>query len=74
MNTALIQLFAKTGPFGGAVIFSDSISSIQSVATFHAPPSKMVTEIHSPIKFFKHVQKNIKFQCMVSTVVLQVMK
>jgi ribonuclease HI len=62
VNTALIQLFGRNGSSENAVIFSDSISAIQTIAEFDTLPSKRVTEIHSSIKLFKDLQKNIKFQ------------
>jgi hypothetical protein len=46
MNTALIPLFGGIGSFEKDVIFSDSISAIQSVVKFDALPSKNITKIH----------------------------
>jgi hypothetical protein len=66
MNTALIQLFGRNWSSENAVIFSDSISAIESTEKSDTLPSKRVTEIHSSIKFFKGHQKNIKFQWLPS--------
>jgi hypothetical protein len=60
-NTALVQLFGITGYFKKAIIFSDSISVIQSVAKFDVLPSKSITEMHSFIKLLKGLQKDIMF-------------
>jgi hypothetical protein len=46
MNTALAQLFSRTGSFIKAVIFSDSTAATLSIAKFVALPSKRLTEIH----------------------------
>jgi ribonuclease HI len=62
MNTALMQLFGRTGSFEKAVIFSDSSAAIQLIAKLDALPSKRVTEIHSSIKLLQGLQKDIKFQ------------
>jgi ribonuclease HI len=61
MNTALMQLFGRTGSFEKAVIFSDSSAAIQSIAKLDALPSKRVAEIHSSIKL-QGLQKDTKFQ------------
>jgi ribonuclease HI len=66
MNTALIQPFGRAGRFEKAVVFSDSISVTESIAKSDALPSKRVTEIHSPIKLMKGIQKDIKFQWILS--------
>jgi hypothetical protein len=50
MNTALMQLFGRTGSFKKTVTFSDSSAAIQSIAKLDVLPSKRVTEIHSFIK------------------------
>jgi hypothetical protein len=57
VNTALLQLFSRIRSFEKAVIFSDSILVIQSIATFDALPSKKVTKTHSHIKV---VEKALK--------------
>jgi hypothetical protein len=46
MNIELIQLFVRIESFQRVVIFSDSISAIQSIAKFETLSSKRVTEIH----------------------------
>jgi hypothetical protein len=61
MNTALVQLFGRTGSFEKAIIFSDSILVIQSVAKSDALPSKSIIEMHSSIKLLKGLQKDIIF-------------
>jgi hypothetical protein len=61
MNTALRQLFSRTGSFKKTVIFSDSIASILSTAKFDILPSKRITEIHSSTKLLKDLQKYTKF-------------
>lgn len=38
LNTALIQVFDRIGSFEKAVIFGDSISATQSIATFYELP------------------------------------
>jgi hypothetical protein len=62
MDTALIQLFGRNGSSENAVIFSDSISAIQSIAKFVTIPSKRVTEFHSSIKLSKDLQKDVILQ------------
>jgi hypothetical protein len=57
MNTALMQLFGRTGSFEKAVIFSDSSAAIQLTAKFDALPSKRVTDIHSSIKLLQGLKK-----------------
>jgi ribonuclease HI len=61
-NTAIRQLFSRTGSFEKAVIFSDSTSAILSTAQFDTLPNKRRTEIHSPIKLLEDLQKAVKFQ------------
>lgn len=57
MPTALIQLFGRIESFEKAVMLSDSISVMLSVAKFDALP-----RIHSPIKLLKDLQKDMIFQ------------
>jgi hypothetical protein len=66
MTTTLLEFFGRTGCFEKAVIVSDPISTIQSVAKFDTLPSKRVTHIHSSIKLLKGIQKDIKLQCILS--------
>jgi hypothetical protein len=61
MNTVLMQLFGRIGPFEKAVIFSDSSAATQLIEKLDTVPSKRVTEIHS-IKLLQGLQKDIKFQ------------
>jgi hypothetical protein len=57
VNNALMQLFGRTGFFKKAVIFSDSVTAIQSTAKSDTLPSKRGTEIHSSIKLLKGLEK-----------------
>jgi hypothetical protein len=72
VNTALIQLLCGIGSFEKAVIFSNSVSLIHSIATFYALPSKRVAEIQSSMNLLKGLQKN--FCEYHATVVLRVTK
>jgi hypothetical protein len=46
-NTALRQLFSRTGSYKMAVILSDSTAALLSAAKFDMLPVKRITEIHS---------------------------
>jgi ribonuclease HI len=61
MNTALMQIFGRTGSFTKAIIFSDSITATELRKKSDALPHKRVTEIYSYIKLLKGLQKHIKF-------------
>jgi ribonuclease HI len=63
MNTALRQLFSRTGSLKKAVIFNDSTAAILSMAKSDVLSSKRITEeIHSSIKLLKGLQKDMKFK------------
>jgi hypothetical protein len=73
MNTALRQLFIRTGSFKKSVILSDSTAEILSTAKFVALPNKRTTEIHSSIKLLESLHKDIEeFHCIPPIVVLWV--
>jgi hypothetical protein len=57
MNTALRQLFSRTGSFKKAIIFSDSTAAILPVAKFVALTRKMIPQLHSSIKLLKSLKK-----------------
>jgi hypothetical protein len=54
MNTALIQLFVRTESIHRAVIFTDSISAIQSIAKFYAFQLK---GLQKSIKLWKGIHR-----------------
>jgi hypothetical protein len=56
MNTALMQLFGRTGSFEKSATFNDSITATQLIAKSDALPSKRVTEIHPSITLLKGLQ------------------